>query len=273
MGLTAVLLCAGYATRMGALTADFPKALLPVDDRPILDDLVDQLEATGRIERFVVVTNHRDHAHFVAWREARMRADRGKGDRVGGASRGGSERASITLIDDGTTTNAGRLGAIGDLDLALRTEGLTGPLLVAAGDNFFRIDWRAYLDALDRSATSMVLLDRERDPSRLRRSGVAEVDANGRLVRLHEKPEQPPSEDCCPPLYWLDAAALAEIPRCLAADPTADAPGHLIAWVALRHPVRTHRLRGARLDVGDPESYRQASRWLREHPRVPLGTD
>ncbi len=257
MGLTAVLLCAGYATRMGALTADFPKALLPVDGRPILDDLVDQLEATGRFDRFVVVTNHRDYAHFVAWRDVRARAGR-------------AERPGITLIDDGTTTNADRLGAIGDLELALRTEGLEGSLLVAAGDNFFRIDWRAYLDALDRDATSMVLLDRERDPARLRRSGVAEVDADGRLVRLHEKPEQPPSEDCCPPLYWLDAAALAEIPHCLAADRTADAPGHLIAWVAPRHRVRTHRLRGARLDVGSPDSYRRASGWLREHPRVPL---
>ncbi len=252
--MKAVLLCAGYATRMGSLTANFPKALLPVAGRPILDDLVDQLEATGRIESVSVVTNHRDHAHFIPWRDARTR-------------RSGS--LPIELLDDGTTTNDDRLGAIGDLAWAIRTRGLVGPLLVVAGDNLFRFDWGAWRRDLDRAleaGASMVLLDHERDRARLRRSGVAEVDASGRLLRLHEKPADPPSEFCCPPLYLLSEQAVEAVPTCRAELPEADAPGHLIAWLATRMPILTHRMQGKRLDLGDAESYAAAESWLTDHP-------
>ena len=106
----------------------------------------------------------------------------------------------------------------------------------------------------------------EPDPARLSRSGVAEVASDGRLLRLWEKPERPPSELCCPPLYLLDAEALDQIDACVAARPEIDAPGHLIAWLAERVLVRTHRMRGNRLDVGDAASYRAADTWLRERP-------
>lgn len=249
----AILLCAGYATRMGALTARFPKALLPVAGRAILDDLVDQLVGTRRFERLVVVTNHRDHDPFVAWRDARAQ------------SADGVDGPEIRLVDDGTTSNESRLGAIGDLALAIEVTRAKGPLLVAAGDNLFRFDLAAYLEDCARAESSMVLLGHEPDPARLRRSGVAEVATDGRLLRLWEKPEHPASELVCPPLYWLAEDALAEIGPCRAARPEADAPGHLIAWLAERVVVRTHRMRGARLDVGDAESYRAAESWLRSH--------
>jgi len=245
--MKAVLLCAGYATRMGALTANFPKALLPVADRPILDYLIDDLVSLARMSELIVVTNHRDHAHFEEWR----------------AGRSSAADPSIRLIDDGTTSNENRLGAIGDLALAIAEVGAEEPLLVAAGDNLFRIDWEAWLTDLEAAPSSMVLVARETDRAKLQRSGVAELDSTGRLLRLWEKPEDPPSELCCPPLYWLTAEALAEIDRCRAANPEADAPGHLIAWLAERVEVRTHEMRGERLDVGDAASYAAAAEWLR----------
>ena len=247
--MKAVLLCAGYATRMGALTANFPKALLPVLDRPILDYLIDDLASLDRVSELVVVTNHRDHPHFVTWLDRRSAAD----------------APPIRLIDDGTTGNENRLGAIGDLALAIEDVGGDEPLLVAAGDNLFRIDWAAWLRDLEAATSSMVLIAHETDRDRLRRSGVAELNAEGRLVRLWEKPDDPPSEFCCPPLYWLTPAALAEIGPFRAANPDADAPGHLIAWLAGRVEIRSHEMRGKRLDVGDAESYSAAEDWLRSH--------
>lgn len=244
-----VLLCAGYATRMGALTANFPKALLPVAGKPILDDLVDGLADTGVFDELIVVTNHRDYDHFVDWRASR------EGD-----------APQVRLLDDGTTTNEERLGAIGDLALAVEEIGAAEPLLVAAGDNLFRFDWNAYLEAFRSAATSMVLLAHETDSARLSRSGVALVDESGRLLRLFEKPKNPPSEFCCPPVYCLSPAALAEIEPCRVAHPTADAPGHLIAWLAEHLVVRTHLMRGKRLDVGDAASYAAAEEWLRSLP-------
>ena len=234
---------------MGALTENFPKALLPVGGRPILDYLVAQLTETGRFDELVVMTNHRDHDHFVEWIATRPHD--------AGAS-------PIRLIDDGTTSNQNRLGAIGDLALAIEVAELHGPLLVAAGDNLFRFDMGAYFADfdLDGGSNSMILLSHETDPAKLSRSGVAEVDATGRLLRLWEKPEDPPSEYCCPPLYLLTQEALEEIAACREAQPEADAPGHLVAWLAERVVVRTHLMRGSRLDVGDAASYAAAEAWL-----------
>jgi glucose-1-phosphate thymidylyltransferase len=236
---------------MGKLTRHFPKALLPVAGRPILSDLADQLARTGRFDQLVVVTNHRDHRHFVEWREALLEEPNWPSS------------LAIRLIDDGTMTNSGRLGAIGDLALAVEIAELKGPLLVAAGDNLFRFDLNAYLEDFDRATTSMVLVSPEPDVEKRSRSGIAEVDETGRLRRLWEKPKRPPSELCCPPLYVLNAEALAEIESLRATSPEADAPGHLIAWIAERCFVRTHRMRGERLDVGDAESYARAGDWLR----------
>lgn len=249
--MNAVLLCAGYATRMGELTRNFPKALLPVAGRPILSDLVDQLAETGRFERIAIVTNERDFAHFERWREERDAAPVGKG-----------RAPELVLVNDATTTNETRLGAIGDLALTLRETGFTGPLLVGAGDNLFRFDLGAYLADFDCAQTSMVLVQEEPELARRQRSGVAELDAEGNLVRLWEKPETPPSLFCCPPLYLLSADALAEVEPCLTAHPGVDAPGNLIAWIVERMPVRTHRMQGDRLDVGNAESYRAAAAWL-----------
>lgn len=249
--MNAVLLCAGYATRMGELTRNFPKALLPVGGRPILSDLVDQLATTGRFERIAIVTNARDFGHFERWRAESFAELIGNG-----------RAPELVLVNDGTATNETRLGAIGDLALALRETGLTGPLLVGAGDNLFRFDLAAYLADYDRAPTSMVLVQEEPELARRQRSGVAELDAEGNLVRLWEKPEMPPSLLCCPPLYLLSAEALAEVEPCLASNPGVDAPGNLIAWIAERLLVRTHRMQGERLDVGNAESYHGAEAWL-----------
>lgn len=252
--MNALLLCAGYATRMGELTRDFPKALLPVGGRAILSDLVGQLIRTKRFEQIAIVTNDRDIEHFERWRRDLI------------AEFAGTKRLpKIALVNDGTTTNETRLGAIGDLALALRETGRVGPALVGAGDNLFRFDLEAYLADFDRAESSMVLVQEEPDLARRQRSGVAELDADGNLLRLWEKPENPPSLFCCPPLYLLSEEALAEVDPCLAANPGIDAPGNLIAWIAERLPIRTHRMQGMRLDVGNAESYRAAEAWLARH--------
>lgn len=254
--MKAVLLCAGYGTRMGSLAARFPKALLPVAGRPLLDDLVDQLVASGRVEALHVVTNHRDHAHFVDWRSTRP---------AGGPP--------IALHDDGTRHVEERLGAVGDLAFVLGRAGLEGPLLVGAGDNLFRFDLGAFLDDFAAGPGSLVLVAPERDPAKLRRSGVPEIDATGRLRRLHEKPERPPTELVCPPLYGLAPDAIAQVPAFHRDHPGADAPGHLIGWLAEHAHVRTREMRGKRLDVGHPESLEAAEAWLAEAAGAPPGED
>jgi glucose-1-phosphate thymidylyltransferase len=246
--MKAVLLCAGFATRMYPLTRDFPKPLLEVAGRPIVEDLVDQLAATGRVGSFRLVSNGRFAGRFRAWRDdlIRRRPDLG-----------------IDVVDDGALDDDTRLGAVRDLALALEGPAPEAPVLVAAGDNLFRFSLAAFLDDHAARPRNLILVERETDPARLRRSGVAELGPAGRVLRFVEKPADPPSTFCCPPLYVYQPEALARLPEFLAEQPDADAPGSFVAWLASREPVFAHPMRGRRLDVGDLDSYRRAEAWLR----------
>ena len=247
--MMAVLLCAGFATRLLPITRDFPKPLLEVRGRPLVEDLVEQLLATGRVAPLVVVSNARFAERFRAWRDALAARHPG---------------LEIEVIDDGAPSNAQRLGAVRDLALALEGRQLSEGVIIAAGDNLFRFPVGEFLDDHAARPRNLILVHRETDRERLRRSGVSELGPDGRVLRFVEKPARPPSPFSCPPLYILEPQALARLPEFLRETPDADAPGTLIAWLAAREPVFAHEMRGRRLDVGDVESYRRAEAWLAE---------
>ena len=242
-----ILLCAGFATRLLPLTEDRPKALLPVRGRPLVDDLIDQLVATGCVDRMTVVTNQRFADHFEAWRDTRTREIPG---------------LPLDLVNDGVLDNASRLGAVRDLALALEACPAEGPVLVAAGDNLFRFDLRAFLDDWAARPRNLILAYRETDPARLRRSGVAVLGAGGRIERFVEKPAEPPGDLACPPLYCFEPRALARLSEFLDSGRDVDAPGAFLAWLVDREPVFAHAMRGSRFDVGTVEAYRAAEAWL-----------
>lgn len=244
--MNVLLLCAGFGTRLGAIARGRPKALLPIAGKPLVQHLVDDLVATGRVDEFHLVTNDRFAESFETW--AASLRERG---------------LRVAVSNDGATENDNRLGAVRDLALAVDRHGLVGPLLVAAGDNLFDFPLSDLLDDYAANPRTLVVTKHESDLGRLRRTGVAELGPEGRLLRLHEKPENPPSSFSCPALYVLASEALALLPRFLEEAPDTDAPGHFIAWLARRHPVFTHAMRGERLDIGDPEGYRAAEAWLR----------
>lgn len=250
--MRAILLCAGFGTRMLPLTRDRAKPLLPVRGRPLLDDLVDQLLATARIDAFCVVSNHRFAAAFHAFAAALSARAPG---------------ARVEIVDDGATSDAQRLGAVRDLALALARCPADETTLVAAGDNLFRFRLDAWLADHASRPRNLVLVQREGDAARLRRSGVAVLGEEGRVLRFVEKPVQPPSGWCCPPLYLLEPPALARVPEFLREAPGADPPGALLAWLAEREPVFAHEMQGGRLDVGDPASFARAEAWLDEIER------
>lgn len=240
-----LLLCAGFGTRLGAVAKGRPKALLPIVDKPLVEHLVDALVETGCIDEVHVVTNARFVDQFEVWAET-LRA------------RG----LAVAILNDGATENANRLGAVRDLALAVERHSLSGPLLVAAGDNLFDFPLVDLFADHAANPRTLVAAKHEPDVEKLRRTGVAEIGPDGRLVRLHEKPVDPPSSYSCPALYLFEKAALDLLPRFLAEAPETDAPGHFIAWLAEHHPVYTHMMNGDRLDIGDPEGYRAAEAWL-----------
>lgn len=246
MSSCAILLCAGYGTRMGELTARTPKPLLPVAGRPVLDYLLDQVRGFGGIETIHVVSNARHAEAFRRWAEG---AD------------------DLVIHDDGSTESGDRLGAVGDLGFVVeRLETLPGGAFVAAGDNIFRFALEPFWRRFRERGVSQVLALEERDREKLRKTGVLELAADDRVLRLHEKPAHPPSTWACPPVYALDRAALERVGDYLAEGRRRDEIGRFAADLASRGRLEAWRARGERLDIGSPESYRLAEEILRREP-------
>ena len=245
----AILLCAGYGTRMGALTAETPKPLLPVAGKPILDYLVELLLELDGLDAIHLVSNSRYLEKFRRWAD-------GWGRRIGPPG------PRLVVHDDGSADNASRRGAVGDLDFLLRRVAPPAGALVAAGDNIYRFSlrplWRTFVD----SGHSYVLGLEERDPGKLRRTGVLELTCENRVLRLHEKPEQPPSTWACPSLYCLQASALARVRGYLDAGHCHDEIGRLIGHLVSREPIFAFEAEGERFHVGSADSYRRTDKLL-----------
>ena len=242
--MNALLLAAGYATRLYPLTRNTPKPLLPVAGKPIAGYMVEQLAAIPVLKRLLVVTNHRFASHFQEWAQAE------------------GSRFQIEVVDDGTDTNESRLGAIGDVQFTLERhpELAREPLFVLGGDNLVDFQLDDLVDDFTRRGgnATVICLTRETDPQQLRRSGVVTLDRDHRVIGFVEKPADPPSDLTCPPFYLYPPEALALIPRYLSEGHSADAPGNLIAWLHTRAPVYGHVFAERRYDVGTPETYREA---------------
>ena len=231
-----LFLAAGYATRLYPLTENFPKPLLDVAGRSILDRLIDDLDATGRIDGYAVVTNHKFAGHFRDW----------------AAAYGGR----VQVVDDGTSTNETRLGAVRDIKYAVDALDLDDDLLVLAGDNLLSFSLASFLDYAAAKGTSCIMRYHEPSVRRLRKSGVVKIARDGRVLSMEEKPAVPQSHWCCPPFYFYKKTDLARLDEALAAGCGVDAPGSLAAWIASVSPVYAMKMPGPRYDIGTLDSYR-----------------
>ena len=247
--MNAVLLCAGFATRMYPLTRDFPKPLLPVAGRPVLDYLLDQVAECVGISAVHLVSNARFYDHFCRWRD----------DHLAQGTYGAME---IEVYDDGARDNEHRLGASADLALALQMIGAPDKILVSGGDNIYRFDlaplWRNFLRGQEHRIVALA----EQQQDKLRRTGVLDFADDERVERLHEKPEKPPSNWVCPPLYFFQPSVWEELQNFLSTSARHDAPGHFIDYLCRHSQVKGFRLDGRRLDIGSIKTYRQAEEEL-----------
>lgn len=251
--MIAILLCAGFGTRMYPLTENWPKPLLEVAGKPVLDYLMDQLLTFPALEAIHVVTNARFYAHFVAWRK-------------GWLSPLDTQGIELHLYNDGTTDNHNRLGAVGDLGVVLDAIEMPEGALVAAGDNILRFEllpiWAQFLA----QKRNYVIALAQTDINKLRRTGVLELDHENenqnRVLCLHEKPQTPPSQWSCPAFYFLRASALKRVSAFLQQPNPPDAPGHFIAQLVQQEPVYAFQTEGSRFDIGSMASYREADEVL-----------
>lgn len=230
-----LFLAAGFATRLYPLTQNFPKPLLKVGERNILDRLVDDLESTRLIDGYCVVSNARFVDHFHEWVKTRPE--------------------NIAVVNDGTTTNETRLGAVRDLALGIESLKIDDDLLVLAGDNLLDFSLKGFLEYAREKGTSCAMRYNEPDVEKLKRCGVMQIDAQDRVVSMEEKPPMPQSHWCAPPFYYYRREDLPLVATALNQGCGVDAPGSFLAWLAAHVPVHAYLMPGKRFDVGTLESY------------------
>ena len=248
--MIAIILCAGYATRMYPLTANFPKPLLPVAGKPVIDYLIGQLTTLPSLQSLHLVTNAKFFSHFQneqsRWEDWLQ--------------------IPIVLYNDGSTDNANRLGATADLQLVLNQVNPSTPLLVSAGDNIFRFRLAPIVNQFLTQSHHMIVALPEIDRYKLHKTGVLELGPDNRVLELHEKPVNPPSEWSCPALYFLQPTALKCLDTFLQTSAHFDAPGHFLAYLCQRESVMAVTLNSQRLDIGNIESYHHADHLLQQEP-------
>lgn len=241
-----MVLAAGYATRLYPLTRDRAKPLLEVAGRTIIDRILDNALQISDVRRVVVVSNARFAAQFRGWAAAGLRD------------------VPILVLDDGSTENSNRLGALADLRFAVRECDIAEETLVVAGDNLFDFSLADFASFFATVGCDCITAHRLPDVERLRRTGVVELADDGRVLSFAEKPEQPVSQWAVPPLYLYRAETLGRpLDEFLQSGANVDAPGAFIPWLLQRQPVFAYRFEGDRHDIGNPESYAQVDALVR----------
>jgi glucose-1-phosphate thymidylyltransferase len=240
--MKALILAAGYATRLRPLTDSIAKPLLPVGGRPMVDWILDRIVETSADE-IHLVTNARFAADFERWAD-------GKG---------------VHVHNDGTTSNDDRLGAIGDIDFV----GLDDDLLAIASDNLFDYSLAEY-EAFWRSKDgSCVAVHDVGDPELAKKYGIVDVDPSDRITNFVEKPENPPTTLCATATYLYDREHVRLVATYLAEGNPPDQPGNFIAWLHRHAPVYAYRFPGEWYDIGDREQLLEADNRMRRREGLP----
>lgn len=243
--MKAVILAAGYATRLYPLTATRPKPLLPVAGRPMLDWIVDRLAGVPAIDGAYLVSNARFAGQFQSWiSSARL-------------------PWPMELINDGSTTDQDKLGAVGDLHLVLERRGRKDDLLVIAGDNLLAMDLGRFADDFARRRAALVALKDMKGSPRISQYSVVRLDADLRVVEFEEKPAYPHSSLIAICVYAFPAHELGLVDRYLAQGGNRDAPGYYIQWLCKAARVYGHPFDDVWFDIGDIDSYNEANRVFR----------
>ena len=230
-----LILAAGYATRLYPLTENFPKPLLTVGDKTILDWLVDDIDASGAVDEYVVISNHKYAHHFDEW------------------ARGKSQK--ISVVDDGTSSNETRLGAVKDIQFAIDALALDDDMLVIAGDNVLDFSLTRFIAYAKEKNTSAIMRYYEPSEKKLLKCGVVTVDENDRVTEMTEKSQTPATHWCCPPFYYYTKEDARLVPLGIDEGCGTDAPGSYIAWLCKKTAVHAMEMPGERYDVGNLESY------------------
>ncbi|MBA7599812.1 UTP--glucose-1-phosphate uridylyltransferase [subsurface metagenome] len=238
--MKALILAAGYATRLYPLTKDRPKPLLSIAGKPILEYIMEKLERAEEIDALYLVTNQKFILNFQNWLD------------------NFETKKKIKILNDGSTCDDDRLGAIGDIRFFLEEEKIDDDLLIVAGDNLFQFDLSRFIKSFEKRKAPCIALYNIGDRKRARNYGVVTVDENQRIVKFEEKPPRPTSTLIATCLYLFPKEDLNLISTYLKEKRSSDAPGYYIQWLAKRGEVYGFVFKEKWYDIGSLESLKEA---------------
>ncbi|MBL7068305.1 MAG: nucleotidyltransferase family protein [Candidatus Omnitrophica bacterium] len=231
--MKALILAAGYGTRLYPLTLNRPKPLLKVGSKTITDRLAEKLEKAHEIDEIFIVTNEKFTPNFEEWAEK------------------SSYKKPIYIINDRTLTNETRLGAIGDIDLVIREKSVKDDLLILGGDNLFEFNLSDFILFFRSKKGAALALRDVGDLNEAKKYGVVDIDENEKVLEFAEKPKKPKSTLAAMCLYLFPKDTLHLVKRYLASGGNKDAPGYYLSWLSENIPVYGYKVKGEWFDIGD----------------------
>ena len=235
-----VVIAAGYATRLGELTKNFPKPLLKIGENTILGRMLDDIDRIPEVDEHIIVTNHKFAPIFEKW--------------------AGEQHYSkkMTIIDDGTSTNETRLGAVCDLLYAMEQLGVDDDLLVVAADNLLFFSFQEFVDFAKEKQTSCIMCHEQPSIEKLQRTGVVVLDEDMRVLNMEEKPEVPKSHWAVPPFYIYRKEDMDLVRHSVENGCGKDAPGNLAHYMVEHTTMHAWQMSAGRFDIGSLDTYYEA---------------
>ncbi len=240
-----IILAAGYATRLYPLTLHQPKPLLDIAGQPMIEHVIDNLAPIDGIDGICVVTNEKFAGHFQKWAD-HYRATKAK--------------LNFTIINDHSTDDTNKLGAIGDLHLVLTREKIDDDVIVVAGDNLFNVSLAEFGKVCRAKNAPVLAVYDVGNLEEIKKYNAITMDGDGRITFFEEKPQQPQSTVTGIALYYYPRAVLPLIKQYVTEGNNPDQPGRLVQWLYPRIPFYTWRVPGLWFDIGSKETLEEANR-------------
>ncbi|MBR2828504.1 MAG: nucleotidyltransferase family protein [Bacilli bacterium] len=232
-----IILAAGYATRLYPLTKNFPKPLLEVNKKPILDYLIEDLESTEEIDEYIIVTNNKFNKDFMEWKMKHEISNK------------------LLILNDTTDSNETRLGAVKDMYLAISLKDIKDDTLIMAGDNLLDFSLQGFINYFKEKNSSCIMRYQELNKERIKKSAEVVIDQDDFVVEMNEKPQNPKSNWASPPFYIIKKDDIKKVEESINAGCNTDAPGSFINYLHKNSKVYAYEMPGKRYDIGDIKSY------------------
>ena len=235
-----IVIAAGYATRLGELTKNFPKPLLKIGENTILGRMLDDIDKIPEIDEHIIITNHKFAGIFEEWALKQ------------------SYTKPVTIVDDGTETNDTRLGAVCDLLFAMDKLKIDDDMLVVAADNILFFSFQEFVDFAKTKGTSCIMCHEQPSIEKLQRTGVIVLDDNDKVLNMEEKPKEPKSHWAVPPFYIYLKKDLDKVRHSVENGCGKDAPGNLAHYMVEQVEMHAWKMTAGRFDIGSLDTYNEA---------------